>query len=102
MKDLIERLRDYDNTSTERNRLDMLDAANALERLTVGDVEMPFVGGFAISDRAHLEIIGAMQDYGDRRAAAAVLAERERGVIEKSALIAEWNKPGGFLDGPFI
>ena len=53
-------------------------AANALERLTAGDVEMPFVRDFVISDRTHIEIIAAMQDYGDRRAAAAVLAEREQ------------------------
>ena len=84
MRDLIERLRLGASISRDRNlNLDFAkvadDAADALERLTAGDIELPeptieFMSGhrepFAVYDPADIK------DYGDRRASA-VLAERE-------------------------
>lgn len=73
MKDLIERLR---NDTLDYIFDTALEAADALERLTAGDVEMPehepihkFMSAYTIAQ---------LKDYGDQRAAAAVLAERER------------------------
>jgi hypothetical protein len=53
------------------------EAADALERLTAGDVEFPSHPGPMIMRWTTLET-DAIIDYGNRRAAAAVLAERER------------------------
>lgn len=87
MKDLIERLQ---NDTLDDISDTALEVADALERLTAGDVEMPkptieFMSG-------HREPVGIydaddIKDYGDQRAAAAVLAERERcaDVIERQS-----------------
>jgi hypothetical protein len=94
MKDLIEELRNGAMHLTDIGVFDtpvlLIKAANALERLTAGDVELPHIRVFAISDRAHIEIIAAMQDYGFGFAARAVLAERERcaGVIGEA--VRKW------------
>jgi hypothetical protein len=69
MKDLIYTLR-WLNPSDDK----LEEAANVLERLTAGDITLPKtqwlgdIPGFTISQ---------LKDYGDRRAAAAVLVERE-------------------------
>ena len=78
MKELIERLRTDSifDSSTLGN-----ETADLLERLTSGDVELPTTCKM-LSDlqSGTIEVVraDAVQDYGDRRAAAAVLAERER------------------------
>jgi hypothetical protein len=69
MKDLIEALLGLRPSPAECE-----SAANALERLTAGGIALPKtrwlgdIPGFTISQ---------LEDYGDRRAAAAALAERE-------------------------
>ena len=79
MKDLIERLRDTAKWENDCGSPTLLrEAADALERLTAGDVEMPeptieFMSGHrkpvVIYDTSDIK------DYGDRRAAAAVLSQ---------------------------
>lgn len=69
MKDLIERLR---NDTLDDISDTALEAADALERLTAGDVALPKtqwlgdIPGFTIPQ---------LKEYGDRRAAAAMLSE---------------------------
>ena len=55
----------------------VIEATRKLERLTAGDVEMPHHPGLHTYTWTKLEL-ESIKDYGDRRAAAALLAERER------------------------
>ncbi|MDE3021931.1 MAG: hypothetical protein KGI54_08735 [Pseudomonadota bacterium] len=90
MKDLIERLR---NDTLDDISDTALEAADALEMLTAGDTEMP--------EPVHHEMDGyvcvgyfseaQLKDYGDRRAAAAVLAERERCAKVCESIRSNWN-----------
>jgi hypothetical protein len=80
MKDLIQRLRS-DNYMEDEVRSFAREAADALERLTAGDVEFP-------SHPAKPMIMGwseletkAIIDYGNRRAAAARKAMREEAAM---------------------
>ncbi len=78
MKELIQRLRtlaDIGPGTGPTERL-LTEAADALERLTAGDVEFPSHPEPMIMRWTRLET-DAIIDYGNRRAAAAVLAERE-------------------------
>jgi len=81
MKDLIQRLLAAANLTANEEAALLEEAADALERLTAGDVALP-----EPAHRGH-ESTGSyfdsytksqLIDYGNRRAAAAVLAERER------------------------
>lgn len=58
------------------------EAADALSRLTAGDVTLPSatvtISGDGQPFAGNWYNINRLKDYGDRRAAAAVLAERER------------------------
>lgn len=79
MKDIIERLR---NDTLDDISDTALAAADALERLTAGDVEMPVGYSNRPWDYAgSLWIQSQLKDYGDRRAAAAVMAELERRAV---------------------
>lgn len=77
MKDLIERLR---NDTLDDISDTALEAADALERLTAGDIEMPAPCHHEMDGKICVGYFSEAQlkDYGDRRAAAAVIAERER------------------------
>jgi chemotaxis protein CheY-P-specific phosphatase CheC len=61
------------------------EAADVLSRLTAGDVSLPepdvkdwTESASGMTHRRYSHTRAQLQDYGDRRAAAAVLAERER------------------------
>ncbi|MDE3022286.1 MAG: hypothetical protein KGI54_10535 [Pseudomonadota bacterium] len=94
MKDLIERLRNILGARSEHVDL-AHEAADALERLTAGEVEMPEQVGVALvrnyegageyrslsfdfDEHSAKYSINQLKDYGDRRAAAAVLAEHDQ------------------------
>ena len=74
MKDLIERLR---NDTLDDISDTALEAADALERLTAGDIEMPAPCHHEMDGKICVGYFSEAQlkDYGDLRAAAAVLAE---------------------------
>jgi hypothetical protein len=84
MKELIEELRNRAMHLTDIGVFDtpvlLIKAAKALERLTTGDVELPEPYETDFSTGEQIKYFGDWQlkDYGDRRAAAAVLAEHER------------------------
>ena len=70
MKDLIERLRDTAKWENDCGSPTLLrEAADALERLTAGDVAPPHIVLPCSPDVLQLVI----RDYGDRRAAAAAV-----------------------------
>jgi hypothetical protein len=79
MKELIEELRrkNEDGTLAEITENNQQEAADALERLTRGDVALPEHDHLINSQGMFGEgfTAEAMIDYGDRRAAAAVLAD---------------------------
>jgi len=77
MKALVKWLRSYDIHAI--GAPPMHKAADALERLTSGDVELP-EPLYTNKHRAYADSYSQDQliDYGNRRVAAAVLAERER------------------------
>lgn len=91
MKNLIERLR---NDTLDDISDTALEAADALERLTAGDVEMPAPCHHEMDGKICVGYFSEAQlkDYGDRRAAAAVLAERERCAKALDALVAAIKK----------
>ena len=84
MKDLIQRLKAGAFPKGMGHWGDLhCEAADALERLTAGDVKLPELDRELLHDNPNTRDIadyinGLLIDYGNRRAAAAVLAERER------------------------
>ena len=80
MKDLIGQLHDASRYSSIDGSW-AKKAADALDRLTAGDVELPTATTFCLGSNiipGEWCRAGEVEDYGDRRAASAVLAERER------------------------
>ena len=86
MKELIERLRSVAVTPCH-------EAANTLERLTAGDVEMPPMPFMQTAEN----LTAWCKDYGDQRAAAAVLSQPVQPAAEivraaNGSLEAQWDR----------
>ena len=90
MKDLIQQATTFAESGASFTgaevRLWVGKLTDALERLTAGDVALPEPSGSVFqSDKPRHYSDGEMLDYGNRRAAAAVMAERDA--------LAEHSKP---------
>ena len=93
MKDLIYTLR-WLNPSDGK----LEEAANALERLTAGGVDIPAPCHHEMDGKSCVGYfsVAQLKDYGDQRAAAAVLAEHDRiiGIVnEMNARSSAKGKP---------